>query len=110
MKEFKDLMFENDEYVNVIRRDAKHCKMIFRNNFGVSVINYGYGRKRDLYEVAIIDHEGNLCYNTGIADNVIGFCSELDVTADNLDFGDLSWLEGYVSKDVWADICQNTEV
>tara|TARA_B110000977_G_scaffold45219_1_gene61503 strand:+ start:10253 stop:10531 length:279 start_codon:yes stop_codon:yes gene_type:complete len=46
----------------------------FDNGYGASVVkhDFSYGGKKGLYEVAVLDNEGDLCYTTPITDNVIG--------------------------------------
>lgn len=54
-------------------------KYVFENSYGASVINNGYGRDRGLYEVAVLkkitEDDYELCYETEITDNVVGFLS-----------------------------------
>lgn len=54
---------------------------VFPNNFGISIIKHGcsYGHERDLFEIAVIDHDGNLIYTTPITDDVIGYLTEAEV-------------------------------
>ena len=54
---------------------------VFPNNFGISIIKHGcsYGHERDLFEIAVIDHAGNLIYTTPITDDVIGYLTEAEV-------------------------------
>lgn len=61
---------KNDmDYVNGFQLVYK-----FDNDYGASVVkhNFSYGGKKGLYEVAVLDNEGELCYTTPITDNVIG--------------------------------------
>jgi len=46
----------------------------FDNGYGASVVKHdiSYGNKHGLYEVAVLDKEGDLCYDTPITDDVIG--------------------------------------
>lgn len=50
----------------------------FPNGFGASVIRnkYSFGNEQGLWEVAILDQHGNLCYDSGITDEVIGHLDE----------------------------------
>jgi len=49
----------------------------FRNGYGASVVcnptTYGYNQ--DLFEVAVLDKDGRLCYDTPITDDVEGYLS-----------------------------------
>ena len=52
----------------------------FDNGYGVSVVRTAgtYGWEQGLFEVAILKKRGNqweICYDTPIANDVIGFCS-----------------------------------
>lgn len=78
MKTFKDLDFT----FTPIGIDAK---MFFDNGYGISVIRniLSYGHEQNLYEAAII--KGNLnnwdfCYDTSIANDVMGYLTEKDVS------------------------------
>ena len=55
-------------------------KYQFGNGYGASVINhkgsYGYPNK---WELAVLDFDGALCYNTPITDDVLGHLSEDEV-------------------------------
>lgn len=77
MKTFKDLDFKkhhNSLYSTQARLD-------FNNGYGVSVITgYGaYSNESQPYELAIM-YNGELCYNTEITDDVIGYLTESEVT------------------------------
>ena len=57
----------------------------FENGYGASVIkhDYSYGGKMGLYEIAVLDSSGDLCYSTPITDDVIGYATE-DKVLDTL--------------------------
>ena len=80
MKTFKDLEFEqlNDSPYMV----GKKSRMHFDNGFGVSVVSHthSYGGRDGLYEVAVLDKDGLLTYETPVTSDVIGYLSEEDVT------------------------------
>lgn len=88
MKTFKDLKFEPlDLLVNVSNGDSIQHKahLFFDNGYGISVISgFGtYTNDKCPYEIAVLKgderiHE--LCYDSGITDDVIGYCSEQYVT------------------------------
>ena len=57
---------------------------VFDNGYGASVVKgFGtYGNDEDLFELAVItsDEKGwNLCYNTEITDDVIGYSSNEEI-------------------------------
>jgi predicted transcriptional regulator len=56
--------------------------MTFENGYGVSVVShtYSYGGKDGLFEIAVLDKDGNLTYDTPITNDVIGYLTEEDVT------------------------------
>jgi hypothetical protein len=78
---FEDLTFTNDGYNGI---DAYH---IFDNHYGVSIIKtpYSYGGKEGLYELAILvmkpgDKYSELCYDTPITNDVMGYLTPEDIT------------------------------
>ena len=79
--EFKNLIFENDDMMGI---SAHH---IFPNHYGVSVIKgpYSYGGKEGKYELAILvmkpdDIYSELCYDTLITNDVMGYLTPEDIT------------------------------
>ena len=56
--------------------------MMFENGYGVSVVShtYSYGGKKGLYEIAVLDKNGELTYDTPVTNDVIGYLSETGVT------------------------------
>lgn len=56
-----------------------HWNFYFPNGYGASVINDGYGRESGLFELAVLDSDGNLCYTTEITDDVIGWLESVEV-------------------------------
>lgn len=56
----------------------------FDNGFGASVINDGYGSEFGLFEVAVLDADDHLTFETPITSDVLGFLTELEV-AEALD-------------------------
>ena len=46
----------------------------FPNGYGASVVchDFSYGHKDGLFEVAVLDKNGDLCYDTPITDDVLG--------------------------------------
>ena len=57
----------------------------FENGYGASVVKHdsSYGGKQGLYEIAVLDSTGDLCYSTPITDDVIGYANE-DKVLDTL--------------------------
>ncbi len=53
----------------------------FPNGYGASVVcNFGtYGAKEGLFEVAVLDSNGEIAYNTPVASDVIGWLDFADV-------------------------------
>jgi UDP-N-acetylenolpyruvoylglucosamine reductase len=53
----------------------------FPNGYGASVVcNFGtYGAKDGLFEVAVLDSDGQIAYNTPVASDVIGWLDFADV-------------------------------
>jgi hypothetical protein len=80
MKKFEDLEFEliNDAPFMV----GKKSRMHFDNGYGVSVVShsYSYGGRDGLYEVAVLDSDNNLTYETPVTNDVIGYLTEEDVS------------------------------
>jgi hypothetical protein len=77
MKQFKDLQFKKHPHLNgVISR------ITFDNGYGASVVKheFSYGSDKGLYELAVLDKNGDLTYDTPITDDVIGYLREEDVT------------------------------
>jgi hypothetical protein len=79
MKKFQDLPFfpMNDGFMV-----GKQARMTFENGYGVSVVShtYSYGGKDGLFEIAVLDKDGNLTYDTPVTNDVIGYLTEEDVT------------------------------
>jgi len=57
-------------------------KIMFENGYGASVIRteHSYGGSRGLYELAVLDNDGKLTYDTPITDNVLGYLKPEEVT------------------------------
>ena len=80
MKKFEDLEFKKIE--NNSFQTGVVSRMMFENGFGVSVISntYSYGGKDGLFEVAVLDEDGDLTYDTSVTNDVIGYLSTDEVT------------------------------
>jgi hypothetical protein len=77
MKTFKDLEFKKHGLGEGIQ-----SKLSFDNGYGVSVVrtSWSYGGKDGLYELAVLDENGYLTYNTSVTNDVIGYLSEEEVS------------------------------
>lgn len=79
MKKFEDLDFKKltDQFMSGVQ-----ARMMFENGLGVSVVShtYSYGGKDGLFEIAVLDGDGDLTYNTPVTNDVIGYLTEEDVT------------------------------
>ena len=78
MKTFKDIEFKPNpmgEDFGIVSRTQ------FDNGYEASVVrsDYTYGRKTGLYELAVFK-DGEICYDTPITDDVIGYLRPEDVT------------------------------
>tara|TARA_R110002073_G_scaffold51289_4_gene134791 strand:- start:309 stop:584 length:276 start_codon:yes stop_codon:yes gene_type:complete len=53
----------------------------FDNGYGASVVKHdmSYGNKLGLYELAVLDSDGGLCYTTPITEDVVGHLTMGDV-------------------------------
>ena len=80
MKTFNDLEFIDHpmgaEYGGIISRVS------FDNGYGASIVKgpMSYGGDRGLYELAVLDSNGELTYDTPVTSDVEGYLSEEDVT------------------------------
>jgi hypothetical protein len=77
MKTFKDLEFKPHSNMNGVM-----SRITFENGYGASVVKgeYTYGGKDGLYELAVLDSNGDLIYDTPVTSDVEGYLSEDDVT------------------------------
>ena len=78
MKTFKDIIFKSNpmgEEFGIVSRTE------FDNGYEVSVVKskYTYGGDIGLYELAIFK-DGEICYDTPITNDVIGYLRPVDVT------------------------------
>jgi hypothetical protein len=55
----------------------------FDNGYGASIVRtkHSYGGAAGLYELAVLDKDGEMCYNTPITSDTLGWLKEDDVTA-----------------------------
>lgn len=78
MKTFKDLKFDpHPNHMGGVQAIAK-----FDNGYGASVVctPYTYGGKEGLYELAVLDNDGHLTYDSPITNDVLGYLTQQDVT------------------------------
>jgi len=77
MKTFNDLEFKQD-----MLRGLNAARIMFDNGYGASVVvgPHTYGGEDGLYELAVLDNNGNLTYETPVTGDVEGYLSEDDVT------------------------------
>lgn len=75
---FEDLVFKP---TNAAYYDGVFCEVRFANGYGASIIKttMSYGGKQGLYELAVLKGE-DICYDTPVASDVLGWLSESDVT------------------------------
>ena len=78
MKTFKDIVFKTNPMgadFGIVSRTQ------FDNGYEVSVVKseYSYGGKDGLYELAIFKDD-EICYDTPITNDVLGYLSDKDVT------------------------------
>ncbi len=78
MKTFKDLEFEP----HAAGMGGVMSRIQFDNGYGASVVKtpYTYGGDKGLYELAVLDSDGRLTYDTPITNDVIGYLRDIDVT------------------------------
>ena len=80
MKTFNDLVFE--QHINPSIKDAKQARMQFDNGYDISVLLGGkgiYSNGIDTYEVGIL-HNDELCYDSGLCDDIFAYRTESEVT------------------------------
>lgn len=84
LKTFDDIKFI--EQLNGVRG-----RIMFDNGYGASVIrhNFSYGGRDGLYELAVLDKDGEPTYNTPITDDVMGYLTPEDVTEILIQIQDL---------------------
>lgn len=76
MKTFKDLEFFNHKFL-----DIESARINFNNGYGVNVITGTdtYTTEDKPYELAALK-DNELCYDTHITNDVLGYLTEEDVT------------------------------
>ena len=92
MKTFKDLEFK----LHPNHIGGKQARITFDNGYGASIIQtpFSYGGKIGLYEIGILDNEGDICSTTPITDSgVIGYLREEDVSEGMIRIQNLPMIE-----------------
>ena len=76
MKTFDDLDFLP------FHGDGVYAKIMFENGLGASIVktSFSYGGKNGLYEVAVLDTDGEITYETDVTGDVIGHLTPEQVT------------------------------
>lgn len=80
MKECKDFQAHNGLYEHKQRHNGEQWRFKFDNGYGASVITGEFACCNDAkpYELAVLHHD-ELCYDTPITDDVIGFLTSDEV-------------------------------
>jgi hypothetical protein len=81
MKTFEDLEFKTHPMAEGLNGIISRIQ--FDNGFGASVVKhqYSYGGDRGLYELAVLDSNGEVHYDNSVANgDVIGYLRPEDVT------------------------------
>jgi hypothetical protein len=78
MKTFNDLEFKP----HAAGMGGVMSRITFENGYGASVVQtfFSYGGEEGLYELAVLDSDGHLTYETSITDDVEGYLTEDEVT------------------------------
>lgn len=94
----------------------------FPNGYGASVVRYqslggfigSYGATENLWQLAVLDESGNICYNTPVTNEVLGWLTPEDVNAALSQIQALpacGFLEDFASSSFEEDFfyCFNTD-
>jgi hypothetical protein len=78
MKTFKDLEF----IPHSTGMGGVMSRIVFDNGYGASIVctPHTYGGDKGLYEIAVLDTDGKITYETSVTDDVIGYLRPMDVT------------------------------
>lgn len=79
-EDYKELVSHRIEEANVFCLEREHWEFEFFNGLGASVIRGAttYGGSEGLFELAVMEDE-RVCYDTPIADDVIGYLPVIGV-------------------------------
>ncbi len=91
MKTFRSLKFKKHGLSGL----TSHAELFFPNDYGISVVTgeYAHSTADEPYEIAVLKgnkKDAKLTYRTPIADDVIGYLTEKEVTKIMKDIQDLS--------------------
>lgn len=77
MKAFADLEFNTHPMGVGVRATIQ-----FDNGYGASIVKtpYTYGGNDGLYELAVLDNDGDLTYDTPITEDVMGYLSPTEIS------------------------------
>ena len=69
------------ELKKIEREDGIQYKYYADNGYGASIVQtlYSYGGKQGLWELAVLDSNEQITYNTPITDDVLGYLTEEEV-------------------------------
>lgn len=84
---------------------ADHWTIIFPNHFGASVIRtkYSYGGEQGLFELAVINEDGTLNYDTPVTSDVIGYLTRAQVASILDDIQRLPFLNNPIAQSPFED-------
>lgn len=84
-KKFEDIQFTPHPMSGV------RSVTMFENGYGASVVSHSmsYGGHMGLYEMAVLDKNGELTYTTSVTDDVIGYLTPEQVTEKLIQIQDL---------------------
>ncbi len=73
--------FEDINLSDGYKKGGRQKLYHFKNGYGASVVKHegSYGGKSGLWELAVLDAEGSLCYDTEITSDVIGHLNDPEV-------------------------------
>lgn len=83
-EEFKEYKVEPED-IGFDNLEGENYKFIFPNGYGASIVKHfgTYGYEQGLYELAVLkkvtDNKYDLCYDTSITDDVIGYLANDEV-------------------------------
>jgi len=88
-----NLPFKTFDDINFIPHPMSGVRSVtmFENGYGASVVSHpmSYGGQMGLYELAVLDKNGELTYDTPITDDVIGYLTPEQVTEKLIEIQDL---------------------
>lgn len=73
--------FKSLPKVPTITGTGEHYIFKASNGYGASIVQheFTYGARKGLWELAVLDAEGNICYTTPITNDVLGYLTEQEV-------------------------------